>query len=420
MFKIKKILKTNSHYKNIKVSAAIIFLLVFFSVFGCSDQGEINYDNSKWSHLSSRNSDFARPGTSKNQTANIVLDIDKDGINDFVVASREKGSSVKWYRREDDGWKKYLIDKSTLWIEAGGTYYDIDGDGDLDIVFGSDAADNKVWWWENPYPDYHPKTTWKRYIIKNSGAKRHHDQIFGDFDGDGSGELVFWNQKANKLMLADIPQHPKKTEPWPYVVIYSDPSDINSHAGLAKADIDGDGKTDILGGGNWFKHMGGKEYKANIVEPELTKARVAVGQLKKGGPPEIVLVAHNGPTGVRWYEFKDNSWVAHDLVDFILYDTHTLQVGDINGDGNLDILTAEMKYYREELVPKMLIFLGDGKGNFVREQIAEGFSNHDSKLSDLDGDGDLDILIQPVKWRAPVIDILINNNRWQSQVRDTN
>jgi len=45
----------------------------------------------------------------------------------------------------------------------------------------------EVWWWENPYPDFDPEKSWNRYLVKNSdeGGKAHHDQIFGDFDGDG-------------------------------------------------------------------------------------------------------------------------------------------------------------------------------------------------------------------------------------------
>jgi hypothetical protein len=190
--------------------------------------------------------DIPEPGPSTEQTASLILDVDKDGINDFIIASRVTGPSVLWYRRNTTGWTKYLIDKAFLPIEAGGAFYDIDGDKDLDIVFGADSQSNKVWWWENPYPNYNPSVSWRRYEIKNSGLNKRHDQIFGDFDGDQKADLVFWNQKANKLFFADIPSDPKNTKPWLYTDIFVSSSQSE---GLAKADIDLDGKIDIVGGG---------------------------------------------------------------------------------------------------------------------------------------------------------------------------
>src|SRR2546426_11695736 len=89
-------------------------------------------------------------------------------------------------------------------------------DGDLDIIAGADYSDNRVWWWENPYPNFDPHVPWKRHVIKDSGKGQHHDLMVGDFDGDGKPELVFWNQGALKLYLAQFPAHPKDTEPWAY------------------------------------------------------------------------------------------------------------------------------------------------------------------------------------------------------------
>ena len=90
--------------------------------------------------------------------------------------------------------------------------------------------------------------------------------MFGDFDGDGETELVFWNQGARSLFLAEIPDNPGKHGPWEYTPIYTWSSDsemkqrgtyptwksVNEHEGLAQADIDGDGTVDIIGGGRWF------------------------------------------------------------------------------------------------------------------------------------------------------------------------
>ncbi len=200
-----------------------------------------------WLHLSSASGDLPVPGASAEQTASLVLDIDRDGIDDFVIGARAKAPSMVWFRRRGAGWERYVIDPDRLPIEAGGAVYDIDGDGDPDIVMGEDASGNKVYWWENPYPRFEPAAPWPRHVIKASGANKHHDQIFADLDGDGRAELAFWNQHARRLLLAKIPADPRSSGPWPLQTIFETPS--VGFEGLASADIDGDGRVDLIGGG---------------------------------------------------------------------------------------------------------------------------------------------------------------------------
>lgn len=133
------------------------------------------------------------------QTAAAVFDIDRDGVNDFVIAERTAAPAVVWYRRGKDGWTRYVIEAGRLRPEAGATFADVDGDGDLDFVAGGDGSSNEVWWWENPYPNFDPAVPWKRRLIKNSGRNKHHDLMFVDADGDGRQELVFWNQGDHRL-----------------------------------------------------------------------------------------------------------------------------------------------------------------------------------------------------------------------------
>ena len=242
----------------------------------------------QWQLLSSVSGDLPAPWTATEQTANVICDLDKDGRADFVLASRREGASVVWYRRQIWGWETYLIDGDKLPIEAGGTFMDVDGDGDLDLIFGEDNTSNNLWWWENPYPNYDSKAPWKRRAIKNSGGNKHHDQLVGDFDGDGRIDLAFWNQgkTARKLWLARVPADPRTSGPWPLVELFS--WQEGDYEGLAKGDVDGDGKLDIVGGGMWFKHRGADRFEANVIDAKQSFSRAAVGQLKKGGPPEVI------------------------------------------------------------------------------------------------------------------------------------
>ncbi|MEZ5396008.1 MAG: VCBS repeat-containing protein [Bryobacterales bacterium] len=99
-----------------------------------------------------------------------VCDIDADGDADFFIGARVVGPAVTFFRRGADGWEKLVAEPEFLRIEAGGACHDIDGDGDSDVVFGADAGDNHIWWWENPFPDFDPAKPWTRHVIKSPGA----------------------------------------------------------------------------------------------------------------------------------------------------------------------------------------------------------------------------------------------------------
>ncbi len=401
------------------LSGVSMFAYVLACSEVCSRAAEV-----KWTQLSSKHGDFPTPGPSTQQTGSLIADLDKDGIKDLVLSIRKVAPAVVWYRRTGKSWERLVIEKDFLTVEAGGAFHDIDGDGDVDIVFGGDWQSSEVWWWENPYPAFDPGTPWTRHLIKKGGKTQHHDQVFGDFKGTGQKQLAFWNQQAKTLFLADIPNDPRHTVPWPAAPVFSgEAGEGESGAaryaeGTAAADIDGDGKADLLAGNYWFKHVTGGKFIP--IKVGTIGGRIAAGKFKSGPYQQIVIAPGDGIGPLKWYDCtghptNSTGWVGQDLAGRDLIHGHTLEIGDIDHDGNLDIFAAEMaKWTEAKKEPdnpnaEAFIFYGDGKGHFRKTTLAIGQGWHEGRVADLDGDGDEDILNKPYRWEAPRVDVWLNN-----------
>ena len=381
--------------------AQLIAVLVIIGVYlGAPVQGI------EWVRRSSMTGDIPIPNSGQQQTCCVVADIDGDGIDDFVVGERTKTPSIVWYKFNGLAWDKNVIDATHLKPEAGGDTGDIDGDGDLDLILGQDASGNRIWWWENPNPDF--SKPWTRHDIKQAGANKHHDQTVADYDGDGRPEFVSWNQKAKQLLLYEIPADPRSSDAWDATVVYSWSSG-REREGFPSipVDVDCDGKIDIIGGGRWFKHQGGTQYQEQAIDGAMAFTQCAAGQLVAGGRAEIVFSPGDMDGDAKWYQWNGSQWQAHTL-RHVLHG-HTCEVRDINADGHLDILIGEMGEPGAGDQARVFVWYGDSKGGFKEEVVLSGQGIHEGRLGDFDGDGDLDILVKPYHHNSPRIDILLNN-----------
>jgi hypothetical protein len=364
-----------------------------------------------WKHLSTATGDIPLPAAGSGelgQAASLVLDIDKDGINDFVIVVWHSSQTVAWYRHVPGGWAKYVIENSSaIQLEAGGAFFDIDGDGDLDVVFG-DLSGNQIYWWENPYPNYAPNTPWTRHLIRNTGSSNYHDMMFGDFNGDGQTEFVSWNSQT-ALLFFTIPANPRTSGVWPTAQIYSSGGTLCE--GLAAADINLDGKIDIVGAGLWFEHAGGTNFTPHLIAAGMGSTRCAVGQLIADDRPEVAFSPGDADGLFGWYQWNGSTWQAHSLLANVRHG-HSLSLADFNGDGNLDIFTAEMGQWNNTVDnpnAKVRVMYGDGAGTFTEQVVMSGLDSHESKAADLNGDGKPDILGKPFLENIPRLDIWLNS-----------
>jgi hypothetical protein len=144
----------------------------------------------------------------------------------------------------------------------------------------------------------------------------------------------------------------------------------------------------------------------HVVDPDYRFTRSAAGDFIHGGRPEIIIGSGDGVGPLNLYQWINDTWVKYTVIDTLDHG-HTLQVGDINGDGFLDIYTAEMFDPGAAEQCRQFLLYGDGRGHFNSQILSIGIGTHEGKIGDLNGDGDIDILQKDFKHEQR-IDIWLN------------
>lgn len=320
----------------------------------------------------------------------LITDVNGDGFNDIIIGGkfdpapgRPAGTgNLVWY--EYPTWKRHTIGCGEL--EAGGVVMDITGNGRGDLVIGEQIRCKNLFWWECPADASRP---WKRRLITDRFAK-YHDQAVGDVDGDGKDELVFLSQQARVMGYYDIPDDPR-VEPWPQSHCHIIAEDVVLE-GLRVVDIDGDGVNEIVAGANYFRPSGDptKPWEHTVLIDPFEAARAAVGDINGDGILDIVLAeGESYPGRLVWIEGPDFKKVHVLRTD--LCHPHSLELADFNATGSLDIFVGEMSLGKKP-DPKLYVYMNDGRGNFDILEIDCPQGTHEAKVGII-GDSSLPSIV---------------------------
>ena len=178
--------------------------------------------------------------------------------------------------------------------------------------------------------------------------------------------------------------------------------DIATNASGARtiyvADMDGDGDLDIVSASKgddkiaWYENNGdGTSWTTEIIATSAQDAiGVHVADMDGDGDLDIIS-ASEGDDTIAWYENDgedDPSWTASDIVTNAT-GAHGVTVGDINGDGHLDIVSAS---FTDNTIAW---YENDGNADptwTVSDIVTDANGARNVFLGDIDGDGDLDVL----------------------------
>ncbi len=405
----------------------------------------------------------------------IVGDVGSDGSVDIVSPTHwQRGPVVYWqndivgspaviYSLED--WTRLQIGtfaENAIFVE----HADLNGDGRLDLVAGSD-------WWQQPAAGL--TGAWTRRAIGGNflnhalahdfdgdgdidllgttgeGANASRALVWGRNNGSGSFEIrslgnapgngdflqgrviaalkggqkqvVFsWHNGGGGLHALTVPADPVN-QTWTFSTL----STTTLKEDLDLGDIDGDGDLDLLLGTIWLENTAtgwtsrtlGSVVDSTPAEgntPEPDRCRLA--DLDLDGDLDAV-VANEFGRDIVWFENPGPAAVTGTWIRRLVGTAHgqgfSLDVHDMDNDGLPDVVLGE---HRGDVAPaqnnRVLIFRNVGGGTSWTTHVVDSDSpsvidHHDgTQVADLDGDGDPDLY--SIGWNNPKLWIFRNDS----------
>jgi len=368
-------------------------------------------------------------------------DYDNDGDLDLSAQNGDEPDHISYFQNSGG----QLVFSAVLTAVGGGyvtsssvmtpTFADIDNDGDLDFFTGNMTG--TLTYYENvglssgiPEFEYITNTWQDIYIVGGTRTDDRHGAsaiTFIDLDGDGDLDLSWGDYFQQSLYIiwnsgsAESPNMIEVTTEYP-------PEDPIISAGQNMptfADLDGDGDEDlyvtVLSGayGNqlvnnffYYKNTGSN---SNPEYSYITNNYFSMLDIFSNSSPELIDIDSDGDLDLfvaNQYDLSETPWVGRihffrntgsssspnyveestSLLNENMGQMLTPEFGDLDGDGDMDLLVGDfngfIQYFENTSTNKNLTF------SFIENVGSIDLSgNSVPTLGDLDGDGDLDMLI---------------------------
>jgi FG-GAP-like repeat/Secretion system C-terminal sorting domain len=314
-------------------------------------------------------------------------DINNDNKLDIILAS-QWADQISWLRSINGlgSFKKEKLIAARPDFPIDHKVFDLDGDGDLDII-GTSFDDNKIYWYENL--NGYGTFGGQRIISKLADGPWSVD--VGDIDGDGDADVVStsivddvtaWHENLNNQLDFGPPQ-------------IIDATDENPSSALL-VDIDKDGDLDVIRTLtfeiDWFENLDGQGTFSGahvITNQVISPQAISVVDVDGDGDPDVVSGSAND-NKAAWFENVGSGSFGPQHIIFIGDNSvDSIDAADMDGDGDIDVVSS---------TGWGSIFLhrnADGNGNFGTEEIIDSNAGivRPVHVQDLDNDGDMDILV---------------------------
>lgn len=340
-------------------------------------------------------------------TAGIALgDLDGDGYLDAIFVNGRHSAELNWVYSNDG--RGTFYGKRAMRPEPDRSYGialgDLTGDGSLDAVVANDAGDRSVVYRNDRRGNF-------RVIAGlGSGTEARRAVALGDFDGDGAADVVLVGDGQDHIYLnrdggTRWVQRPLGTG-------------VGRGLGVAVADVDSDGRLDIVeaerGPGRVVVYRNGEsgEFSVlhNLGSGKSDATAVALADLNGDGHMDIAAVNWERRHAVYFGDGRGNFSEGRPFGEGV-EQAWSVAVGDIDLDSHPDVVVgaANLAWWYDDFdgdgwpdrsgnedrsVPSR-VYINGGNGDLSPGSIF-GTGIDDTRpiaLGDVDGDGDLDIVM---------------------------